>query len=202
MSRRLDRHVGAGPDREPEIRLRERGGVVHAVADHRDDLAGVLQPRDLCDLVLGIDLGDRHARSRPRAATRSAVSRASPVSSTGVSPSRFSSAIASALVGFTVSRTTSVARGGSVPRDGDRRRHRGRPRRRARPRSPRRRRRRRSGSRRPAGSSPTSRRAARGDRLGDRMLGRRLDRAGEAQDLGSRSRRSAARPRRAPSCPR
>ena len=44
------------------------------------------------------------------AATRSAVSRASPVSSTGVSPSAFSSAIASALVGLTVSRTASAAR--------------------------------------------------------------------------------------------
>ena len=41
----------------------------------------------------------------------------------------------------------------------------------------------RCGTRRPAGSSPSSRARGRGDRLGDRMLGRGLDRAGEAQDL-------------------
>ena len=53
-------------------------------------------------------------------ATRSAARAPSPVSSTGVSPSAFSSRIASALVGLTVSRTASVARALAVPGDGDR----------------------------------------------------------------------------------
>ena len=33
----LDRHVGAGADREAEVGLGERRRVVHAVAGHRDD---------------------------------------------------------------------------------------------------------------------------------------------------------------------
>ena len=40
----LDRDVGAGAHREAEIGLRERGGVVDAVADHRHHAALGLQP--------------------------------------------------------------------------------------------------------------------------------------------------------------
>ena len=39
----LDGDVGAGADREAEVGLRERGRVVHAVADHGDDVAVVLE---------------------------------------------------------------------------------------------------------------------------------------------------------------
>ena len=53
----LDRDVGAGAHRQAEVGLRERGGVVDAVADHRDDPALVLQPLDDVDLV-----GGQHAR--------------------------------------------------------------------------------------------------------------------------------------------
>ena len=42
----LDRDVGAGADGEAEVGLRERGRVVDAVADHRDDAALVLQAAD------------------------------------------------------------------------------------------------------------------------------------------------------------
>ena len=55
---RLDRDVGAGADREPEVGLRERRRVVDAVADHRHDLARLLEPLDLGDLVAGQDLGE------------------------------------------------------------------------------------------------------------------------------------------------
>ena len=54
----LDRDVRAGADREAEIGLRERRGIVDAVADHRDDAALVLQPADDSGLVLGQDVGD------------------------------------------------------------------------------------------------------------------------------------------------
>ncbi len=56
--RGLDRHVGARPDRQPEVGLRERGRVVDAVADHRDDAALGLQPPDDRRLVGGEHLGD------------------------------------------------------------------------------------------------------------------------------------------------
>ena len=107
---RLDRDVGAGADREAEVGLRERGRVVDAVADHRHDLARCLQALDLGDLVVRVDLGEhaldadlggdplgglaRRRRSAARASARAPSARA----------------IASALVGLTVSRTTSVAR--------------------------------------------------------------------------------------------
>ena len=55
---RLDRDVGAGAHRDPEVGLRERGGVVDAVADHRDDPAVALQPLDDGDLVGREHLGD------------------------------------------------------------------------------------------------------------------------------------------------
>ena len=48
----LDRDVGAGADREPEVGLGEGGCVVDAVTDHRDDLALGLQPRHNPRLVL------------------------------------------------------------------------------------------------------------------------------------------------------
>jgi hypothetical protein len=49
----LDRHVGPGPDRDPDVRLRERRRVVDPVADHRHHPALGLKPPDLTDLVLG-----------------------------------------------------------------------------------------------------------------------------------------------------
>ena len=54
----LDGDVGAGAHRQAEVGLGQRGGVVHAVADHGDDLALALQPADDVDLVLGQHLGD------------------------------------------------------------------------------------------------------------------------------------------------
>ena len=36
----FDGDVGAGADRDPEVCLGQRRGVVHPVADHRDPLAG------------------------------------------------------------------------------------------------------------------------------------------------------------------
>ena len=52
----FDRNVGAGADRDPEVGLGERRSVVDAVADHGDDLAGLLQPAHLGHLVLGVHL--------------------------------------------------------------------------------------------------------------------------------------------------
>src|SRR5699024_127521 len=54
----LDGDVGAGAHGQAEVGLGEGGGVVDAVADHRDDLALGLQAGDDVDLVLGQDLGD------------------------------------------------------------------------------------------------------------------------------------------------
>ena len=54
----LDGDVGAGADREAEVGLGERGRVVDAVADHRDDAAFALQAADHVRLVGGHDLGD------------------------------------------------------------------------------------------------------------------------------------------------
>ena len=39
MSRGLHGHVGAGADGDADVGLRQRGGVVDAVADHGDDRA-------------------------------------------------------------------------------------------------------------------------------------------------------------------
>ena len=69
----LDRDVGAGADREAEVGLGERGRVVDAVADHRDDAALGLQAADHVGLVGGqtsamtvvdADLGGDRARGR------------------------------------------------------------------------------------------------------------------------------------------
>ena len=88
---RLDRDVRAGADREAEVGLRERGRVVDAVADHRDDLAGVLEPPHLGGLARSGAPRRARARSRPRP-RRARPSRAlSPVSRTGVRPSSRSS---------------------------------------------------------------------------------------------------------------
>ena len=54
----LDRDVGARADRDPDVGLREGGGVVDAVADHGDLLALVLESLDIAGLVLGRDLGE------------------------------------------------------------------------------------------------------------------------------------------------
>ena len=82
---RLDRHVRARADREPEVGLRERRRVVDAVADHRDDLTGVLQAPHLRHLVrrqhLGDDPLDADLVGDPPCGRS-----ASPVSSTGVEP--------------------------------------------------------------------------------------------------------------------
>ena len=57
-SRRLDRDIRPGPDRETEVGLCERGRVVDAVADHRHDLARVLETSHRRRLLVGQDLGD------------------------------------------------------------------------------------------------------------------------------------------------
>ena len=54
----LDRDVGAGADRDPDVGLGERGGVVDAVADHRHLAALVLELFDSGRLVLGQHFGD------------------------------------------------------------------------------------------------------------------------------------------------
>ena len=107
----LDRDVGAGADREPEVGLRERGRVVDAVADHRDDAA--LAPagaRTTVGLVGGQHLGDDLVDADLVRRRRARCAALSPVSRTGRSPSALSAATASADVGLTVSATTSTPR--------------------------------------------------------------------------------------------
>ena len=107
----LDRDVGAGAHREAEVGLGERGGVVDAVADHRDDPALGLQPRTTATLSAGstsaITCVDADLARRPLAATRGVVAgeqdRAQP-------ERRAARPTASALVGLTVSATTSTPR--------------------------------------------------------------------------------------------
>ena len=55
---RLDRDVGAGAHGEAQVGLGQRGGVVDAVADHRDHAALLLQPAYLGHLALGRHPGD------------------------------------------------------------------------------------------------------------------------------------------------
>ena len=54
----LDRHVGTGADGDADVGLSERRRVVDPVADHRHQLALVLQVADLERLVLGQNLGE------------------------------------------------------------------------------------------------------------------------------------------------
>ena len=74
----LHRDVGARPHGDPHLRLRERRGVVDAVACHRDDAPLRLEPlHDLRLLIgqhLGHDLVDREL-PRDRFGGRSAVAR-------------------------------------------------------------------------------------------------------------------------------
>ena len=51
----LLRDLGAAPHRDADVGLLERGGIVHRVAGHRDDLAGLLHESGEADLVLGCD---------------------------------------------------------------------------------------------------------------------------------------------------
>jgi hypothetical protein len=56
---RLARDLGAAPaHRHPDVRLAECGRVVHAVARHGDDLAGVLMEPNEVELLLRADSGD------------------------------------------------------------------------------------------------------------------------------------------------
>ena len=182
---RLDRDVGARADRDPEIGLRERRRVVDAVADHRDDLARLPAGADLGHLLSGMTSAS--TRSIPTsAATRRPSPRPSPVSSTGVSPSAFSSLIASRarrldrVARPSASRARSPSQVGDPPfarptstatalDDAARRRLPGDV---AEPGRPRQR--------------PDLGRAPRGDRPRDRMLGRSFDGAREPQDLRAR----------------
>ena len=77
--RRLLRHVRAGdPHRDADVGRLERGGVVHAVAGHRDDLPVRLQRVDDAQLVLGRDAGvDRDVAHAPRPAPRRRVASSS-----------------------------------------------------------------------------------------------------------------------------
>ena len=67
---RLDRDVGAGADRDPDVGARERRRVVHTVADHRHAQPARLELGDLAVLVLGEHLGehlvDADVAARPR----------------------------------------------------------------------------------------------------------------------------------------
>ena len=51
----LLRDLGAASHRDADVGLLERGGVVHGVAGHRDDLAGLLHEARESHLVLGCD---------------------------------------------------------------------------------------------------------------------------------------------------
>ena len=55
---RFLRRCGAGVHGEPDVGLSERGGVVRAVAGHRDEVALGLEVADDVDLVLWLGLGD------------------------------------------------------------------------------------------------------------------------------------------------
>ena len=55
---RFDRDVGPGTDRDADVGARERRGVVHPVADHRDPEPAALELDDGVLLVLGEDLGE------------------------------------------------------------------------------------------------------------------------------------------------
>ena len=55
---RFDRHVRARTNGNADIGLRERGGVIHAVARHRGDQPAALHLLDLGDLLVGKDLRD------------------------------------------------------------------------------------------------------------------------------------------------
>ena len=89
----LDGDVGAGAHREAEVGLGERGGVVDAVADHRDDPALVLEAPDDVDLVGGEHLGDHVVDADLGGDGARRRGSLSPVSSTGRRPSPRSSAI-------------------------------------------------------------------------------------------------------------
>ena len=85
----LDRDVGAGAHREAQVGLGERGGVVDAVADHRDHAA--LAPAGAARRRPCRPAAPRRRRrsvdARPRRPTAARRPRLSPVSSTGRSPS-------------------------------------------------------------------------------------------------------------------
>ena len=116
----LDRHVGPGPDRQAEIRLGERRRVVDAVADHRDDARprpGASARRRPCRPAAR----RRSPRRSPTCpATAPAVVSLSPVRRIGRSPSPRRSAIASMLLGLTVSATARMARTSPSQATGDR----------------------------------------------------------------------------------
>ena len=82
-----------------DVGRRERGRVVDAVADHRDDLALGLEGLDRGGLVVGRTSASTRSMPTGRAIA-SAVRRLSPVSIATASPSRCSSATASAEPGL------------------------------------------------------------------------------------------------------
>jgi hypothetical protein len=54
----LDRDVGPGPDRDPDVGLRQGGGIVDPVTHHRHELAFLLlEATDLDRFVFRQDLG-------------------------------------------------------------------------------------------------------------------------------------------------
>ena len=226
--RRLDRHVGAGPDRHAEVRAGERRGVVDPVADHRDPAALGLEPRHDASLSAGQHLRDDAVRRDPHGpATASAVARRVAGEQPDVEARR-------AQVADRLGATSALT--GSADRDDARRRRRRSRRTTARPAvgadrrgrgspigvqsTPRSREQRRAADQRPAGpstrararprptiaSKPSPRRArARRARPGPRSprpAGARdalLERRGEVEQLAARRRRRARRDRRRPS---
>ena len=109
----------------PEVGQGQRRRVVDAVADHGDAVAGGLQ-RARSRATLSSGRTSATTRSTPTSPpTAWAVRSLSPVRSTTCRPSSCRAAIASALVGLTVSATTNsaVARAGGAP-PGRRREHR------------------------------------------------------------------------------
>jgi hypothetical protein len=83
----LHRHVGAGAHRDADVRLRERRGVVDAVAGHRDDAPLGLERFTASAFWSGSTPAMTSSMPSLRA-TASAVVRLSPVSITMRSPRR------------------------------------------------------------------------------------------------------------------
>ncbi len=97
----------AAAQRDADIRLRQRGGVVDAVAHHRHHRAVLLQMLHFFRLMLWQHLG-HHLLDAEQAPTASATRRWSPVSIAVCRPMAFSRRITSTALGRSVSATAST----------------------------------------------------------------------------------------------
>ena len=115
----LDRHVGAGADRQAEVGLGERGRVVDAVADHRHDAALGLQAADRRRPCRRAAPRRSPRRCRPRRRRRGRSSRCRRSAGPGAARAPCSDATASAELSLTVSATTKHGGRLAVPAGGD-----------------------------------------------------------------------------------